>query len=42
MSEFKYCPFCDCVFCSDVDLERHLAHFGRKAAFHPRKRNSEL
>lgn len=41
MSEFTYCSFCSCVFCSDVNLERHLAHFGRKATLHQRKRNSE-
>lgn len=41
MSEFKCCPFCPCVFCSDADLELHLAHFGRKATLHQRKRNSE-
>jgi hypothetical protein len=29
------------VFCSDVDLELHLAHFGRKATFHQRKLRSE-
>jgi hypothetical protein len=29
------------VFCSDVDLERHLAHFGRNTVLHERKWRSE-
>ena len=30
------CPFCSCVFCTAVDLESHLACFGRKAGLHRR------
>jgi uncharacterized C2H2 Zn-finger protein len=25
---FYRCPFCPCVFCSRIDLERHLSAFG--------------
>jgi hypothetical protein len=30
------CPFCSCVFCSSIDLEAHLACFGRDAILHMR------
>jgi len=37
MGEFFSCPFCSCVFCSELDLERHLEVFGRNEAEHLRR-----
>jgi hypothetical protein len=37
MGELFNCPFCSCVFCSKLDLERHIEVFGRNKAKHVRK-----
>jgi len=37
LGSFIYCPFCDCVFLTDVDLKLHLACFGRNPVLHGRK-----
>jgi uncharacterized C2H2 Zn-finger protein len=31
------CPYCNCVFCSKADLNRHLKAFGLKGVVHKRK-----
>ena len=39
MSDLKKCPFCNCYFCSNADLESHLDAFGRKSSSHERNFN---
>jgi len=39
LNGFVSCPFCRCVFLAEVDLELHLARFGRDAVLHMRSVN---